>query len=197
MRRIALALFAAVICSARLASGAAISLAGADCGTPELLGLSFNADVFGASASFTSSTACPGVAIGSILGPTGSPLYGGAGITSVEFAISDPSQLDGGLTILPGSQLSTVTFTPTGFILSGGPIGTCGFFTPTADATGIHPCADVAIRFEGFDPGTSFTVTSVNDQAVSTVPEPATLSLLLAGGAAARWRLRRTSRRRV
>ncbi|HYT76608.1 MAG TPA: PEP-CTERM sorting domain-containing protein [Vicinamibacterales bacterium] len=183
MRRIFQGLLLVLFGTCHLASAAAISVAGADCGTDQLLGLTFTVPTAG-------TAACPDVAIGGIVGTDGSPLYGLA-ITSVEFTISDLSQLDG-LFVLEGSALGTgeggLTFTPTGFILSGSPGIVIGCVI-VADGGGIS-CSpkDAVITLRGFTSGTQFTVTGVNG---ITVPEPATMTLLLMGAGAAAFRRRR------
>jgi PEP-CTERM motif len=179
MRRIFQGLLLTLFGTCHLASAAGISVAGADCGSDPLLGLTFTVPT-------TGTTACPGVAIGGIVGPDGSPLYG-TSITSIQFTISDLSQLVG-LTVLDSSALGSLSFTPTGFILSGG-VGILACAEPFIglDAV-VQPCfADAVIRLEDFT-GTQFTVTGVNGV---TVPEPATMTLLLMGTGAAAFRRRR------
>lgn len=197
MRRVLFALLA-LAASSRMASAAAISVAGADCGTPPLLGLTFSAGLLGTNIS-TSGVACPAdnVGLGAILGPGNSGgqtgLYGPS-ITSLTIDISNPQQLgtQPSLDILRGSELRTVTFTPTGFILSdktGIQIG-CTFPVLTEGNGGDAVCSprDALITFSGFAPDTLFTVSAVND--IPAVPEPATLTLLGSGLAAAALRRR-------
>jgi hypothetical protein len=173
MRRVMFALLFAVVASARFASAAAISVAGAECGTPPLLGLTFTIDTIG-------TTSCPG-AIGSILDlPSGDTPYGDP-ITSIDFTVTGGSISN--LTVAENSALSTLTFTNLGFELSsdvGIPVG-CSF---TND---VRFCiTDVLITFpntEGLTSGTTFKVTAVNG--ITAVPEPATSALLLTGLSAA------------
>ena len=198
MRRVIFGLFLAVIASSRFASAAAISVAGADCGTDPLLGLSFTTTtgtnlplIFNP----TTGVACPAnnIGLGAIVGNTNSGpggLYGPA-VTSIAIDISNPEQLDGHLGVLEGSSLDLVTFTSTGFILTGTPgieIG-CGSLTRSelSDSIVCSP-RDALITFTGFAPGTTFSVSAVND--ISAVPEPATLTLLASGLAAAAVRRR-------
>ena len=196
MRRILPGLFLAVLGTCQLASAASISVAGTDCGTDQLLGLTFIVPITGTN--IPTGTACPenNLGVGSIVGDNGSggtgPLYGSP-ITSIEFRLTDLAQLDG-LEVLPGSALGTgeggITFTKTGFILSGG-AGINIFCGPLIDGDvgglGCSPI-DAVILFRGFDPGTEFTVSAVNGIAV---PEPASLALLLTGAGAAAIRRRR------
>lgn len=188
MRRVVVALLLAVVGCARFASAAAISVAGADCGSPPLLGLSLTVPVTGTN---IDGTACPANSFGSIFGNTGSgdtgPLYGSP-IESIGFSISDTSQLIG-LEIIKGSAFDSLQITNTGFVLFGG--------------AGIPACApsltvdvlcfqDAVVTFRGFTAGTTLQVTAVNG--ITAVPEPATDALLLTGlGAAA---VRRRARRR-
>jgi PEP-CTERM motif len=200
MRRILPGLFLAVLGTCQVASAAAISVAGTDCGTDQLLGLSFIVPITGTN--IPTGTACPenNLGVGSIVGDNGSggtgPLYGSP-ITSIEFTLSDLSQLEG-LEVLAGSALGTgeggITFTRTGFILSGG-AGISIFCGPLtgADLDGSF-CSpiDAVILFRGFEPGTEFTVSAVNG---ITVPEPASLALLAMGAGAAAIRRRRARSR--
>ncbi|HTL44425.1 MAG TPA: PEP-CTERM sorting domain-containing protein [Vicinamibacterales bacterium] len=188
MRRIVLALLVAVVGSARFASGAAISVAGAECGTGDLLGLQFTT----LTGSNVTSNACPdnNLGVGRIVDSTGStPLYGSS-ITSIDLAIS--SVPTDGIDILQGSAFSDIL--PLGnnvFRLFGG-TGiqiTCGSPISTADFIVCSP-KDAVITFSGFAPNTAFDVTAVNP-----VPEPATSALLLSGLGAAL--VRRVRRRRT
>jgi len=197
IRRVVLAaVFLAAAC--RVASAAAISVAGADCGTDPLLGLTFTtATGTNLPLVVNGSVACPagGLGLGAIVGEPGSgnsgPLYGPA-ITSIEFDVSDPAQL-GNLEILRGSLLDHITLTSTGFLLTGDPgiqIG-CGFPTDI-EGGGSVVCSptDALITFSGFEANTTFTVAAVNG-IPAAVPEPATLTLLATGLAAVAIRRRR------
>jgi hypothetical protein len=191
MRRVALAVIVLVAASCRLASAAAISVAGADCGTDPLLGLTFTTAT-GTNLPLVlngSGVACPsgGIGLGAIIGEPGSgdagPLYGLA-ITSIEFEVSDPAQLDG-LEILKGSALDHLTLTRTGFVLTGDPgieIG-CTILFDVEGAPIVCSPKDALITFSGFEPDTTFSVAAVNG--IAAVPEPASLTLLGIGTAAA------------
>jgi hypothetical protein len=200
MRRIVCGVLFAVFGTCQVARAAAISVAGTDCGTDQLLGLSFIVPVTGTNLPL-GTNACPAgnLGVGAIVGDNGfgTPLYG-TSITSIEFNVTDPGQLQG-LQIIDGSLLGIgeggITFTPTGFILSGSP-GiqiTCGIIG--ADIDQIFPCTpkDALITFRGFEPGTEVTVSAVNG-----IPEPASLTLLLLGaGGAALHRRRVHSKTRI
>jgi hypothetical protein len=192
MRRIAILLLLPLLLVSRSAYAARISLAGADCGTDPLLGLSFTVNTPAGGVQGT--VACPEVAIGAIVDPTGfTPLYGSS-ITSVGFSITNPEQInsDNPLVVDDGSSIgANTTFESAegGFLLTGGSVDiNCGssFTYDTAP-----PCSprDLTIFIEGFEQGTTFRVTSVNG---ISVPEPATMSLLLAGLAAGALRRRRS-----
>jgi hypothetical protein len=190
MRRIVLAVIVLLAAGCRLASAAAISVAGADCGTDPLLGLSFKT-LTGTNLPLTGSgAACPadGMGLGAIIGEPGSgesgPLYGPA-ITSIEFDISNPLELrKAGLDILEGSELTHVSWTNTGFILTGDPGITIGCTSLDIEIGRFCSPSDALITFSGFAPNTTFTVAAVNG-IPAPVPEPATLSLLAVGAAAA------------
>jgi hypothetical protein len=196
MRRIAFALVVVLAVSSRLAAAAAISVAGADCGTDPLLGLTFTTAT-GTNLPLVvngSGVACPsgGIGLGAIVGESGSgqsaPLYG-VDITSIQFEVSDPSQL-ANLEILRGSALDQLTLTTSGFLLTGN-VG-IQIFCNIFDVEGLPgTCSpvDALITFSGFEPGTTFTVSAVNG--IPAVPEPATLSLFGTGLAAALVRRRR------
>ena len=102
MRRAAVALFVALGVSVRFASAAAISVAGAECGSPPLLGLTLSVPAGGSN---IDGTACPDGSFGAILGDSG-PLYGSP-IQTIVFSVSDPSQL-GNIDSLPGSAFKAV-----------------------------------------------------------------------------------------
>jgi len=184
MRRIVLALLVAVVGSARFASGAAISVAGAECGTDQLLGLPFSAT------GNAGTTLCPDVAVGSVLDSSGQPLYGNP-ITSIQFTLVSGS-VDT-LTTDPNSELPDLTRTGSTFLLSGRNGIQVGCLLTTGD---FQTCInDVVIRFTntiGLSDDAAFKVTAVND---SVVPEPATGALLLSGLGAAL--VRRVRRRRT
>ena len=181
MRRVVIALLFAVVASARFAGAAAISVAGAECGSPPLLGLEFSIDT-------TGSTSCPG-AFGSILDLSSGDTPYGNPITSIDFTVTGGSI--GNLTVDPHSALPVLTFTNFGFELSGGNGITAG-----CSRDPIFCITDVLITFpitEGLTSDTIFKVTAVNG--VTTVPEPATAALILSGLGAAFLR-RRAGRRR-
>src|SRR5215216_5997077 len=91
MRRLSILLLLPLLLVSRSAFAARISLAGSDCGTDPLLGLTFTATTV--AGGVTGTTACPDVAIGAIVDPTGTtPLYG-TSITSVGFSITNPEQI--------------------------------------------------------------------------------------------------------
>jgi hypothetical protein len=194
MRRLALLLLLPLLLVSRSAYAARISLAGADCGTDPLLGLSFTVDTV--SGGVQGTVACPEVAIGGIVDSSGfTPLYGSS-ITSVGFTISNPGQIteSNPLVVDDGSAIAAnqiFTSVEEGFLLSGGSVDIgCGIIV--GDDTPF-PCSprDLTIFISGFEPGTTFTVTSVNGISVP-VPEPASISLLLAGLAAGALRRRRS-----
>jgi hypothetical protein len=194
MRRIVFAVLIAVVGSARFASAAAISVAGAECGTPPLLGLSFTAGSTGTNLTLidtsTGSVACPTTDLGSfgfgaiVDEDTDTPLYG-PNITSLDVMITGLTS-DTTLEILNGFAFDTIDSLGNNlYRLSGG--------------TGIHIqcstirvfCApdDALILFDGFRDGASFMVTAVNP-----VPEPATGALILTGLSAALVRRRRRTK---
>ena len=179
MRRVIVALLFAVVASARFASAAAISVAGAECGSPPLLGLTFTIGT-------TGTTSCPG-AFGSILDvTTGDTPYGNP-ITSIDFTVAGGTI--GNLTVDRNSALPVLTFTNDGFQLSGGNGITAG-----CSRDPVFCIKDVLITVpitEGLTPETTFRVTAVNG--ISAVPEPATAALLLSGLSAAL--VRRRARR--
>jgi hypothetical protein len=196
MRRVVFGLCVTLFLTCRLAQAAAISVAGADCGTDPLLGLTFT--TLTGSSGALDSAGCPtlGFGLGSIAGSEGS-LYGPV-VNSIEFRISDPGQvLASGLTVSGGAigsgPTGVIEYTETGFRLSGGfgIYAPCTFIGGTSDG----PCGfkDALITFSGFEAGTVFTVAAVNG--IAAVPEPGTLGLLLAGLGAAvagrRWGVRR------
>ena len=174
MRRVVVALLFAVVASARFASAAAISVAGAECGSPPLLGLQILVPASGTNLG----TACPDQSFGAIIGNTGSgntgPLYGSP-VQTIDFSISDPSQI-AGLTIISGSAFDKIVPTLNGFQLQGGTGILACAPTPIAE---INCFTDAVVTFRGFTPGTVLTVTAVNG--ITPVPEPATGALLLAG----------------
>jgi len=192
MRRIVFALLIAVVGSARFASAAAISVAGAECGTPPLLGLSFTAGSTGSNLTLidtnTGTVACPtntdlgSLGFGAIVDDkTATTLYG-PDITSVDLKITGLTP-NTTIDLLNGFAFDTIEFLGNDtYRLSGG--------------TGIHIqcselrvfCApkDALILFDEFPEGTSFEVTAVNP-----VPEPATGALILTGLSAALVRRRR------
>ena len=180
MRRVVLAILFAFAGSARLAHAAAISVAGAECGSRPLLGLEFSIDA-------TGSDSCPG-AFGAIVDTSGAPLYGDA-ITSIDFTVLNGSVAN--LTADSTSALPDFASTPTGFELSGS-IGIPAGCLTVRDAKTCY--TDVLITFpntEGLAGDTRLRVTAVNGV---PVPEPGTAVLLLAGlGATA---IRRARRRR-
>lgn len=182
MRRVMVAFLFSVVAGARLASAAAISVAGAECGSPPLLGLEF-------SITTTGSTSCPG-AFGSILDLSSDAMPYGNPITSIDFTVTGGSISN--LTVDPHSALPVLTPTGVGFQLSGDTGITAGCF----GTTDILCTTDVLITFpntEGLTADTVFKVTAVNG--ITTVPEPATSALLLSGLGAAFVR-RRVGRRR-
>jgi len=198
MRRVVLfAMVFAVVASARLATAAAISVAGAECGSDPLLGLSFTTTT-GTNLPLlvnASGVACPenNIGIGAIVNDSGSaPLYGTT-ITSLDLMIAADVPLSS-LETLRGSVFTDIT--PLGndlFRLSGGP-GiqiTCLLGPPTTD-TRLPICSpkDALITFSGFPENTTFTVTAVNP-----VPEPASTALMVAGVSAMLVRRRARSRR--
>jgi hypothetical protein len=196
MRRVVIGLCVTLLLTCRLAQAAAISVAGADCGTDPLLGLTFTAPLSGSSGALDGA-GCPtgGFGLGSIVDGSGAGLYGPV-VNSIQFSISDPGQvLSSGLSVFGaiGTDPGGVEFTETGFRLSGGPgiYATCTFI---GGRTFDGPCGykDALITFSGFEAGTQFTVVAVNG--ISTVPEPGTLGLLLTGlggtVASRRWRVR-------
>jgi hypothetical protein len=180
------------------ASAATISVAGNDCGTPHLLGLTF-VTTTGTNIG-TGTPGCPEVGIGAIIDPPppgggggGGILYG-LNITSIGFQIIDPngqlpavqvdqgSALGAGLTI-PDPGAGFLLTDPKGISIVCGPLD-----VDAAPVCGPH---DVVIFFSGFNPGTEFRITSVNG--LTAVPEPATLSLFAGGLALAALRRRRRS----
>lgn len=185
MRRIVVALLFAVVAGARFAGAAAISVAGAECGTPPLLGLTLTVPSSGSNLG----TACPENSVGEIFGNTGSgdvgPLYGSP-VQTIDFSISDLSELDG-LTIISGSAFDTIVPTPTGFQLTGPGLLACAVTQSTSCFT------DAVVTFRGFTPGTALTVTAVNG--ITAVPEPATAVLVLGGLGAAAVRRKRSANR--
>lgn len=193
MRGLSLVLILPLLALPRPADAARISLASADCGTPDLLGLTFTIQPNGLPDGGTD--ACPGVAVGSLVGDGGTqPLYG-TSITSIGFVISNPGQIDvtNPLDVDPDSAIGAdLRFidVSNGFLLTGGSIAIVCGLPDTRDGLCIPP--DLTIAAEGFAPGTVLTVISVNG--ISAVPEPALLALL-AGGTASAW-LRRRRRRR-
>lgn len=207
MRRIVVALLFTVVASARFASAAAISVAGAECGTPPLGSLTFTAPASGSNLLLVTTTngtvACPALSQGQTLGDfgfgaivvNGTPLYGNT-ITSLDVAItgvSDVALLNQSL--FPNIPFAFATIDSVGngeFRLSGGTGIQISCPLTTADSLRCAPL-DALILFNDFAPGTVFTVTAVNG--ISTVPEPATSALLLAGFSAAFVR-RRVRRRR-
>jgi hypothetical protein len=188
MRRVVLALVAAVLASARFASGAAISVAGADCGSPPLLGLTMIVPDTGTN---ITGTACPDGSFGAIFGNTGDgsgPLYGSP-VQTIDFSFSgDLSQL-GTLEVIPGSAFDTIEPTETGFRLSGSGIPAC-LSISLAD---VSCFTDAVVTFRGFPGGTTLAVTGVNG---ISVPEPATGALILSGVGAVVMRRRNRRRRR-
>ena len=207
MRRIVLALLVAVVGSARFASGAAISVAGAECGTPPLGTLSFTTQT-GSNLSIVTTEngtlACPDVPTGGSLGDfgfgsllsdtTGAPLYG-TSLTSLDLTISGVTDVS----LLDPASFPNVPFAFTNiqflggntFRLSGGPGIQISCFTSDILTDGQRCTPDDAlILFNGFATGTTFTVAAVNP-----VPEPATSALLLSGLGAAL--VRRVRRRRT
>ncbi len=199
MRRVVFGLCVTLFLTCRLAQAASISLAGADCGTDPLLGLTFTT-LTGTSAALNSA-GCPtgGFGLGSIVNGSGGSLYGPV-VNSIEFSISDRAQFtDNPLTVLYTSAIGAgegglLVYTETGFRLSGGPgiFAPCTFVGVTYDG----PCGyrDALITFSGFAAGTEFTVVAVNG--ISAVPEPGTLGLLLTGVGAAIVSRRRRGRSR-
>ena len=194
MRRVVFGLCVTLFLTCRLAQAAAISVAGADCGTDPLLGLTFTT-LTGASAPLIAGCPTGGFGLGSIVNGSGGSLYGPV-VNSIEFSISDRAQFtDNPLTVLYTSAIGAgegglLEYTETGFRLSGGP----GIFAPCtfAGVTYDGPCGhrDALVTFSGFTAGTEFTVVAVNG--ISAVPEPGTLGLLLTGlGAAVVGRRRR------
>lgn len=191
MRRVVLALIILFVGTSRLASAAAISVAGADCGTDPLLGLTFTT-LTGTNLPLVvsgSGAACPsgGIGLGAIVGEPASggsgPLYGSA-ITSIEFDVSDPGQL-ATLEILKGSLLDQITLTAAGFVLTGDPGILIGCSSPTDVAGASLLCGprDALITFSGFEANTTFTVAAVNG-IPAPVPEPASFALMATGVAA-------------
>jgi hypothetical protein len=179
------------------AYAATISVASADCGTPVLLGLTFVTTT--GSNIGTGSAGCPEVGIGAIIDPGGSgggggsPLYG-LNITSIGFLIIDPSGHPPSIVVDLDSALGAGMTIPEpggGFLLTD-PKGISIVCRGDFDAAPLCFPHDAVIFFSGFTPGTEFRVTLVNG--VAAVPEPATLSLLAGGLAAAAWRRRRRSR---
>ncbi len=191
MRRVVFALLVAVVGSARFASGAAISVAGAECGSPPLLGLTLTVPITGSN---ITGEACPDGSFGAIFGNTGSgdsgPLYGSP-VQTIDFSFTgDVSQLLANFEFLSGSAFDTVVPTETGFRLSGGGIFAC-IPTPAVD---LNCFTDAVVTFRGFPAGTSLQVTAVNG-ITAPVPEPATAALILSGVSAALIRRGRGRRR--
>jgi hypothetical protein len=185
------ALISFLVFAGRTAEAASISIAGADCGTPPLLGLTFIVPLSGES----TGVACPDSPIlGSLVNPDGTPAYGPE-VTSVEFSISNPDQItdDNPLIVDLTSALGagfTFSNVDRGFILAGKPGIVVG--CPVGDFDVAPACVDDAvITFSGFEPGTTVVVEAVNG--IAAVPEPATLVLTLGGLAVLR--TRRRSRR--
>jgi hypothetical protein len=189
MRRIVVALVTAVLASARFASGAAISVAGAECGSPPLLGLTVTVPASGTN---ITGSACPDGSFGAIFGGTGTgdgALYGSP-VQTVDFSFTgDVNQLLANFEFIPGSAFDTVTQTRTGFRLSGTGILAC-LPSPESDS---HCFTDALVTFRDFPSGTSLQVTAVNG--ITAVPEPATSALLVSGLGAALIRRRRRGRR--
>lgn len=165
------------------AEAATISFASGNCGTPPLLGLTF--EILPGGTVTGGTIACPDSAVGSLVDPVGTSSLYGTEITSIGFQISDPASFGNLVDIGANSQLAAgLRFT-----------GDSGFFLITAEdgisivcggiATDTRLCfpRDLMIFVEGFAPGTTFQVTSVNG--IAAVPEPATLTLLGLGLAAA------------
>jgi hypothetical protein len=200
MGRVALAFLFAVVASARFASAAAISVAGADCGSDPLLGLTFVSATGSNLSSLvlnTSGSLCPSdnLGFGAIVNTSDSaPLYGPS-ITSLDLMITNPDVSITDLTSLQGSAFTEIT--PIGndtFRLSGGDgiqvsclssVRTENFSQPVCSPV------DALITFDGFAKNTTFAVTAVNP-----VPEPATGALVLTGLGAV-FLLGRRARRRA
>lgn len=183
MRRVAFAVLFALVACARFASAAAISVAGADCGSDPLLGLTFTTQT-GTNLPLvvnSSGAACPtdNIGVGAIVNTSDSaPLYGPT-ITSLDLTITNPDVAITNLEMLRGSAFADITAIGNDtFRLSGGTgIQVTCVSQPGIDLRGsVCSPRDALITFDAFPTNTTFSVTAVNP-----VPEPATGALMLIG----------------